>query len=153
MLAVTVRRTKVGWIGLLLAMSVGLTTVLAEPAAAAGADEERLFRRHNYARVIRDGRKLHFSASLARKAESHAAQMANKGRIYHSSCLSCRFEGYNWSVGGENVGVGSSMRSLHRAFMDSAPHRKNVLYHAHRYVGIGVVEKGGRKWVAVLFMG
>jgi uncharacterized protein YkwD len=79
--------------------------------------------------------------------------MAKSGHIYHSSCLSCQFSGYNWSVGGENVGVGSNMKSLHLAFMDSTPHRRNVLYRPYKYVGIGAVKSGGRMWVTVLFMG
>jgi uncharacterized protein YkwD len=45
------------------------------------------------------------------------------------------------------------MKSLHLAFMDSAPHRRNILYRAYKYVGIGVVRSGGRMWVTVLFMG
>jgi len=153
MRAVLLRRQRAGWIGLLLAASIALTAVPAEPASAWTSPERELQRRHNYARVIRDVKYLKFSASLSLKAERHSQEMSRKGYIYHSSCLRCQFSGYSWSVGGENVGVGSTMKSLHRAFMDSSPHRRNVLYRSYRYVGIGVVESGGRKWVTVLFMG
>jgi uncharacterized protein YkwD len=153
MLAAALRRKKAGWIGLLLAASVALTTVLAEPASAWESPERALLWRHNHTRRDRDLKKLILSASLSRRAESHSRDMARKGYIYHSPCLRCRFEGYNWSVGGENVGVGAHMKSLHRAFMDSAPHRRNILYRGYTYVGIGVVESGGRKWVTVLLMG
>ena len=151
--AVAVRRRKAGWIGLLVATSIVLSMVPAQPAEAASSPERAMQWRHNYARKSRDIHGLKFSPSLSLKAERHSQEMARKGYIYHSSCLSCRFSGYNWSVGGENVGVGSSVRSLHKAFMDSPPHRRNVLYRAYRYVGIGVVKSGGRVWVTVLFMG
>lgn len=153
MLAVAIRRRLAGWIGLLLAISVVLTLVPAEPASAWSSSERALLWRHNHARVIRDIKKYTMSASLSLKAERHSQEMAKKGYIYHSSCLSCHFSSYSWSVGGENVGVGASMKSLHLAFMDSAPHRRNILYRAYKYVGIGVVKSGGRMWVTVLFMG
>ena len=153
MLAVAIRRRTAGWIGLLVAASLALATVPAEPASAWSSPERALQWRHNHARKWRDIHGLKYSPSLSLKAERHSQEMARKGYIYHSTCLSCRFSGYNWSVGGENVGVGSSMKSLHRAFMDSAPHRRNVLYRDYRYVGIGAVRSNGRLWVTVLFMG
>jgi uncharacterized protein YkwD len=153
MLAAALRRRKAGWIGLLLAASLALATVPADPASAWESPERALQWRHNHARWDRGIKKLVLSASLSRKAERHSQQMAKRGYIYHSSCLSCVFNDYSWSVGGENVGVGANMRSLHRAFMDSPPHRHNVLYREYRYVGIGAVRSNGRLWVTVLFMG
>jgi uncharacterized protein YkwD len=153
MVAVAIRRRRAGWIGLFLATCVVLTALPAEPASAWSSPERDLLWRHNQARVTRDVKKYALSASLSLKAERHSLKMARSGYIHHSSCLSCSFNDYNWSVGGENVGVGSSMKSLHRAFMDSRPHRRNVLYRPYRYVGIGVVKSGGRMWVTVLFMG
>jgi uncharacterized protein YkwD len=153
MLAVTVRRWRAGWIGLLVAISVVLTLVPARSASAWSSPERELRWRHNHARVVRDIKPYSLSASLSLKAEQHSLKMAKSGYIYHSSCLSCTFSSYSWSVGGENVGVGSSMKGLHYAFMDSTPHRRNVLYRSYKYVGIGAVESGGRMWVTVLFMG
>ncbi|HEV8681953.1 MAG TPA: CAP domain-containing protein [Actinomycetota bacterium] len=153
MLTVTVLRRRAGWIGLLLATSVVLALVPAGHAQAWKSPERELQYRHNHARTSRDIRYLRISASLSLKAERHSQRMANSGYIYHSPCLSCHFSSYSWSVGGENVGVGASMKSLHLAFMDSAPHRRNILYRAYKYVGIGVVRSGGRMWVTVLFMG
>jgi uncharacterized protein YkwD len=153
MMAVAIRRRTAGWIGLLVAASLVLVLLPARPAEAASSPERAMQWRHNYARKSREIRGLKFSPSLSLKAERHSLKMARSGYIYHSSCLSCTFSSYSWSVGGENVGVGSSVRSLHRAFMDSPPHRRNILYRAYRYIGIGVVKSGGRMWVTVLFMG
>jgi uncharacterized protein YkwD len=151
--AVAIRRRKAGWIALLLAASLAFTATPARPAQASTSPERELQTRHNHARRTREIRTLEFSVSLSRKAEQHSQAMARKGYIYHTRCLSCVFDGYNWSVGGENVGVGATARGLHRAFMDSSPHRRNVLYREYRYVGIGAVRSGGRLWVTVLFMG
>jgi uncharacterized protein YkwD len=153
MLAVAIRRRRAGWLALLLAASIAFTALPSQPAQARATLEGELQTRHNHARWTREIRRLTLSASLSQKAERHSRAMAARGYIYHSRCLTCVFSGYSWSVGGENVGVGASIRSLHRAFMDSPPHRRNVLYRSYRYVGIGVVRSGGRLWVTVLFMG
>jgi uncharacterized protein YkwD len=153
MLAVVIRRRRAGWIALLLAASIALTAAPANARETWNSPEGELGWRHNRARLHRGIHKIVKSASLARKAERHSRAMAENGYIYHTRCLSCVFDDYNWSVGGENVGVGASMKSLHEAFMDSAPHRRNILYRDYRYVGIGAVRSGGRLWVTVLFMG
>lgn len=153
MLSLGVRRRRSGWIGLLMVVSVSLALLPAHTAQAWTSPERELQWRHNYQRKIRDIHRLRWSSSLSLKAERHSQKMARSGYIYHSSCLSCQFSSYSWSVGGENVGVGASMKSLHLAFMDSRPHRRNVLYRHYRYVGIGTVRSGGRMWVTVLFMG
>jgi uncharacterized protein YkwD len=56
-----------------------------------------------------------------------------------------------WLRGGENVGVGGDVASLHAAFMASAPHRANVLGDFNR-VGVGVVDGGDRIWVTFDFL-
>jgi uncharacterized protein YkwD len=59
-----------------------------------------------------------------------------------------------WRILGENIGVGSSMETLHDAFMDSPPHRRNELNRVYRYVGVGMARGAdGRIWVTVLFLG
>jgi uncharacterized protein YkwD len=153
MLAVAVRRRRAGWIALLLAASIAFTALPARPAQAWISPERRLEEKHNWARWAREIRTLRWSPSLSVKAERHSQAMARKGYIYHTRCLSCLFDGYGWSVGGENVGVGATVKSLHRAFMDSPPHRRNILYRGYRYIGVGAVRSGGRLWVTVLFMG
>jgi len=154
MLAVALRRRRAGWIALLLAASIVLTAAPANAAKTTwNSAEGELGWRHNRARIHRGIHKIVKSESLARKAERHSQAMAQKGYIYHTRCLTCVFDGYSWSVGGENVGVGATMKGLHEAFMDSAPHRRNILYRDYRYVGIGAVRSGGRLWVTVLFMG
>src|SRR5436305_6886819 len=53
-----------------------------------------------------------------------------------------------WTEIAENVGEGSSTdpASLFSAYMASPPHRANILDSQARYLGVGVVERGGMAW-------
>lgn len=107
----------------------------------------------NRARVARDLPKLSLSPSLSKKAKRHSAEMAARGSIFHSADLRAVLAPYDWSVGGENVGAGFSVEGLHDAFMDSPPHRENVLRASFRHVGIGFVRAKGALWVTLIFYG
>lgn len=107
----------------------------------------------NRARVARDLPKLSLSPSLSKKAKRHSAEMAARGSIFHSADLRAVLAPYDWSVGGENVGAGFSVEGLHDAFMDSPPHRENVLRASFRHVGIGFVRADGALWVTLIFYG
>jgi uncharacterized protein YkwD len=60
---------------------------------------------------------------------------------------------WDWDAIGENVGVGSTVRSVHRALMNSTSHRRIILSRAFTSVGVGVVRSGGRAWVTEIFLG
>jgi uncharacterized protein YkwD len=125
----------------------------APPAGATTDSENRLFALINRARENHDRRPLRLGQSLSRKAHRHSARMADAGRIFHHSCLSCLLSSWDWNAIGENVGVGSTLRSVHRALMDSRPHRRNILSRGFTRVGVGVVRSGGRVWVTEIFLG
>ena len=95
--------------------------------------------------------RLRSNQRLARVALSHARKMASQSLLHHNTRLSRRLRTYNWSLLGENVGMGESPSSLHRAFMNSRPHRKNILRRKFRRVGVGAVSSAGRMWVVVVF--
>jgi uncharacterized protein YkwD len=125
----------------------------ASPAQATTSSEESLFLLVNQARERRDRPRLLLSQSLSRKAHRHSARMAEEGWIFHHSCLSCLLSSWEWDAIGENVGVGGTVRSVHRALMDSRPHRRNILSRAFTKIGVGVVRSGGRVWVTEIFLG
>lgn len=107
---------------------------------------------HNRARTTRNVSALERNKNLSRLAYRHSVRMANRNRLHHARCLECGVKG-GWSALGENVGVGASIRSLHRAFMDSPGHRDNILCSCFDRIGVGVVRKHGRLWVTVRFSG
>jgi uncharacterized protein YkwD len=102
-----------------------------------------------------DRRALDFAGAISRYAKDHSLAMARRGSLFHSTDQRLRslLTGRNWSIAGENVGVGSTLESLEDAFMASDAHRQNILRHEFSRAAVGVVRKHGRVWVTVIFYG
>ncbi len=80
--------------------------------------------------------------------------MAHAGYLFHTEDLAAKLKGRNWSIGGENVGVGSSLDSLEDAFMASKVHRENILRKTFDPSAIGIYRDGDDNvWVTVIFYG
>ncbi|MGH2591789.1 MAG: CAP domain-containing protein [Actinomycetota bacterium] len=131
------------------------------PLTADANAEERYGRRRqmlgltNEDRTARDRRELNFAAALSKYAKSHSEAMAREGYLFHSSQDQLRavLNGYDWSIAGENVGVGGSLESLEDAFMESRLHRENILRREFARAAVGIVREEGRLWVTVIFYG
>jgi uncharacterized protein YkwD len=129
---------------------------LAADRASASSDHRRrdhMFSLTNDDRVERDKAALALNGALSKYAKRHSRQMAAKGYLFHTADLPAKLKGLDWSIGGENVGVGSSLDGLESAFMQSTPHRKNILRKAFDHTAIGVVRSNGSFWVTVIFYG
>lgn len=128
-------------------------------AAAANAGEltrrERLYRLTNEARVDHDKKCVALVDRLSHYAKNHSRAMADQGYLFHSdtATLQAVLDPYNWSIGGENVGVGESVDGLQDAFMASKVHRQNILRTAFDHTAIGIVRQDGKLWVTVIFYG
>ena len=131
-------------------------------AVGAATGEERLGRRRqmlaltNHDRVRHDRHDLEFAERLARYAKAHSQEMADEGYLFHSTEDELRgaLEGHEWSLGGENIGVGGSLEVLEEAFMASDAHRENILRRIYDHAAVGVVrDDEGRLWVTVIFYG
>jgi uncharacterized protein YkwD len=109
----------------------------------------------NQDRQHRDRRELGFAARLSRYAKNHSEAMAREGYLFHSTDDQLRdaLAGFDWTIGGENVGVGGSLDTLEEAFMASRLHRQNILRPAFQRAAVGVVRDGDRYWVTVIFYG
>ena len=127
--------------GLIAAALVGVIVVVALPASPAAAssssDEGTLVSLTNGERSSRGIRRLSSRSDLNAIAERHSRDMASHRRIYHDSNLPYEVSG--WRALGENVGRGSSARSVHRAFMSSSVHRAHILGTRYNQIGIGAV--------------
>jgi len=114
--------------------------------------KERGFtRKINNDRGLRGIGRVKLDPELSKAARVHTYSMARKDRLYHTPSNTLRNRVTNWTVLGENVGYGNTVRSLHDAFMNSPDHRDNILYGTFRHVGIGTVNRNGRLWVTVIF--
>ncbi len=91
---------------------------------------------------------LAWDKQLGYVARRHARQMAAQRSVYHDPNMGN--EVTRWRTLGQNTGRGSSCRSLHRAFMRSSSHRRNV-FGNWRFVGVGVEHGGGRVYVQQIF--
>jgi len=98
---------------------------------------------------------LGWNGCLADYAQNWANWMAASGSFTHQN-LSPLF-GCGGATLGENILVGPSGMSaggMEAAWMNSAPHRANILNEAFSSAGVGIAISGdGRIWVAVDFGG
>ena len=98
------------------------------------------------------------NARLHRAAQGHACWMADNNLLSHTgeggSTMATRItaKGYTWSYVSENVAYGqTSPREVIRTWMQSPPHRVNMLNELAKEIGIGYALNGGRPyWVMVL---
>jgi uncharacterized protein YkwD len=138
-------------------MSVSLLwSGIATDHARAGAAQQRrteMLQLTNGDRADKDRDALRLDKKMSRYATKHSREMANAGYLFHSEDLAGVLDGVDWSMGGENVGVGSSLNDLEAAFMASKPHRKNILQKGFDHVAFGVVKSDGNLWVTVIFYG
>ena len=146
-----------GFAGIALAL---LIVLLAQGVSAdrASASSDHRRRAHmlsltNDDRAQRDKAALKLNAALSSYAKHHSRQMATKGYPFHTVDLPSKLKGFDWSIGGENVGVGSTLDGLEGAFMNSPPHRKNILRTAFDHAAVGVIHSNGSFWVTVIFYG
>ena len=156
-MATIVKGRRLG--GLLVLLMSGLLVFGAAGGNAVGAEELgprlRMLALTNSDRERHDRRDLAFAARLARYAKAHSQAMADDGYIYHSTGDQLReqLDGYDWELGGENVGVGGSLESLEEAFMASTEHRKNILRKVYDHAAVGIVRSDDRIWITVIFYG
>ena len=134
---------------LLVAVLAASTALVAgSPASAATTREARLLDRINSARVHHGLSPLSPSPDLMSTARSHTLTMAGDRTLFHTASftpLCC------WASIAENVGYGFTVRGVHRQFLNSAPHRTNLLDPRMRQVGVGVVRRNGMLWVTEVF--
>ncbi|HVM11080.1 MAG TPA: CAP domain-containing protein [Actinomycetota bacterium] len=150
----TLKRRRAGILAALVATLMLAGPLADQEAQAALRDDRRVMRRLiNGERAPRGLVRLRAHSALNKVAQSHTREMASANRLYHNGSLAHDLRHVNWSILGENVGVGSTLYSLHRAFMNSSGHRANILNRRFRRVGIGVVRARGRTWVTVVFKG
>jgi len=134
-------------------VSVLLIGLVPAPSASAACyspkrPEKRFARKINQART---GVNLRLDPQLSKVAKVHTREMVRANSLHHTPSNVLRRRVTNWVELGENVGVGSTVTSLHSAFMNSTAHRANILRSSYRYVGVGVIRKNGRMWVTVIF--
>ena len=136
-------------------LALGLLVAAADPVSAGCYSYSRLdksfARKTNGARARNDVRKLSLDPQLSWTAKYHTREMIRKNELVHTPISTLGRRVTRWVAIAENIGVGYSVKSLHRAFMKSAGHRANVLRSAYRFFGVGAIKKGRKIWVTLVF--
>jgi uncharacterized protein YkwD len=150
-------RTLLIRIALLTAITTSLAMLAPSPASAATRPlRARMLSATNHSRVDHSVRKVDIHWRLSKLARKHSVSMASKGKIFHTSNPASYFlKDIDWSTWGENVGVtGGTVGELQRAFMNSTPHRANILNRGFRRAAVGTYrDDRGLLWVTVFFYG
>jgi uncharacterized protein YkwD len=142
-------------------VATGLVAALFAPATSSAANgtrcwehtgSERLFaKKMNSARSSRSTGALRLDPELSKVARRHTREMTRANSLHHTPSDLFTRRVTNWVVLGENVGVGSTVESLHKAFMNSPAHKENILLGSFQHVGVGTRREQGRLWVTVVF--
>ena len=151
----TGRRILAKALGLLLGTALlapALSMAMAAPAHAdTGSEEAQFFALTNQLRAQHGVQTLAGWGPLVSIARTWSGNMAAAGNISHNMNLPNEVSG-PWTKLGENVGVGGAVGQIQQAFINSPHHYENLVDPVYDYVGIGVVDSGGRIWVTVDFM-
>lgn len=132
---------------------IGLTAgIWIGMSAVAHASEACFTASINSERSARGIPTLSVDSRLVDIARRHSGRMASQGTIFHNSNLPNEAPP-EWQALGENVGMGGSCASIHRAFMNSSSHAANILDTRFNFVGVGVVTTSdGTIYVTEVFM-
>ena len=149
------RRLLAKALGLLLGMALLAPALATMTAAAAhadpGSEEAQFLTLTNQLRAQHGLSILATSGTILSIARGWSANMAAAGGISHNMNLP-NVVSLPWTKLGENVGVGGSVDAIQTAFINSPHHYENLVDPVWNYIGIGVVDSGGRIWVTVDFM-
>jgi uncharacterized protein YkwD len=131
---------------------LGAAHVSSTTRVAIGGDAWQLFKATNVSRGRFDVPALLLDRELSVVARRHSMAMARSGELFHTTDVDVYLHGIAWHIWGENVGyTPRDVASVQQAFMDSLPHRENILNRSFRRVAIGAVRVDGTLWVTVFF--
>ena len=119
-----------------------------------GTDAWQMFKATNAGRAAFHLSNLRLNRTMSQVARRHSLAMAHEGDLFHTTDVSIYLDGIEWHAWGENVGdTPGDVASMQQAFMDSPPHRQNILNGSFHQVAIGAVRVDGTLWVTVFFYG
>ena len=135
---------------MILAMaSLCCTTWL--PAAHAQTEEhaQQIFDLTNQDRTAQGLPELHWDAALAKAAAAHAEHMRDAKTLSHqyagepNASERAAQAGAKFQAIAENIAMGPDAKSIEKQWMNSLPHRTNILDPQMNAIGIAVIERGG----------
>jgi uncharacterized protein YkwD len=136
-----------------MALAVCVAASATPASASTSTGRAKMFHFVNGYRREHDRRALRESADVDRLAQHHSGAMAAERQLFHSSSLSTKLRSHDPTLWGENVGMGSSVWSVFRAWTQSTEHRQNMLRRGFHKAGVGLVRSHGVWWATMIFYG
>lgn len=141
--------TRKSTVGLLLAAICVFGDWAGASAQQGDEREQRIFELTNQDRTAQGLQPLHWDKSLAAAAAVHIDRMKDERTLSHqypgepglqvrAAQAGAHFQGI-----AENIAMGTCAEGVERQWMNSAPHRQNILDPQMNAIGIAVVEKNG----------
>jgi uncharacterized protein YkwD len=134
---------------MVLAALIPATSASSATCWSYSAKDRSFAKKINNARERRDRGRLRLDPELSKVAMKQTKSMIKQNNLFHTRDLGSRVT--RWTMLGENVGYGYTVTSLHKMFMDSAGHKKNILNSQYKFVGVGAKKAHGWLWVTVVF--
>jgi uncharacterized protein YkwD len=143
-------------------VAVAIALVVATALFMSWSPVEALtFRDHNMHLVTNESRTHHgvrrvdLNQAMSELARKHSLWMANHHCLCHThNPASVYLRGVRWSIWGENVGwTTGTAWDVEQLFMNSPPHRANILNRRFTHVAVGAVRANDKLWVTVFFYG
>jgi hypothetical protein len=93
------------------------------------------------------------NAGLDAIAQRQADRMRDAGYIFHNTAIAddATAAGVDWMLIGENVGEGMIVEAVEQAFMESEPHKRNILDAEFNALGVGVAWRDNVVYIAQAF--
>lgn len=144
------------------AVALGLTTLVSTPSVAATKTAatakrhepmaKKVYAQHVKTRKVHGKRALKKNSCLQAYARAQAKRQATKHKMYHQN-LRPALHRCEMKMVGENVAYGfTNAAKVQRAWLNSPPHRKNMLNGKFNRIGVGVYKsKTGTFYYAVVF--
>ena len=116
-------------------------------------DEQTILDLTNKARKKEKLPALKASETLFNVARAHSANMAKQKKMEHvldakNPADRIKAAGYRYSYAGENIAAGNgwTLDEVFQTWMDSEPHKKNILTKEFTEIGIGIMRDGQNKF-------
>jgi hypothetical protein len=135
--------------GMRFVMATLMVILTAVPVLAQESAEQQVLELANADRAQQGIPPLKWDPALAQAASDHAELMAQQAALSHQypgeADLVARAgaAGAHFRSIAENVALAPSPQALEKEWMNSAPHRANLLNPAMNVIGVGLVKKGG----------
>src|SRR5271168_4744405 len=135
--------------GLLLAATAATSMATAASPAAIPPMDENLLQMTNAVRTQQGLTPLQWDDALAQAAQAHAELLVQNDRLSHqfpgeaNLALRAAQAGAHFQAVAENIAVGAGVESIQKGWMESPPHRANILDPNLNAVGFAVVQRSG----------